>query len=228
MVLLIVIKPLGWYIARVYTGKSCGLDIIFNPIERIIYRLCGIRPKHGMDWKEYACALLIFNLLRILFVYASQRLQYFLPLNTQNFSNISPELAFNTAISFTTNTDWQNYAGEAKLSYLTQMLGLTVQNFLSASTGISVFIAFTRGIAHHTHIHLGNFWVDITRGVLYIFLPLAFIFAIFLASQGVIQNFKSYQTINLLQPIDYQQTQTDAPKHLTTQIIPMRPWIPNR
>lgn len=238
LVLFIFVKPLGWYIARVYTGKSCGLSILLNPIERFIYWLCGIRAKHGMDWKEYVSALLIFNVLGILIIYAIQRLQFYLPLNTQSFPGVSPALAFNTASSFVTNTDWQNYAGEATLSYLTQMLGLSVQNFLSAATGIAVFVAFTRGLIQQDSQHLGNFWVDITRGVLYIFLPLACIFAVFLSSQGVIQNFKPYQTVNLLQSTTYQQQKIDfrglpiqsskgepllETKPLTTQVIPMGP-----
>jgi len=236
--ILIFTKPLGWYIARVYTGKSCGLTILINPIERFIYRLCGIRAKQGMNWKEYVSALLIFNLLSVVIIYAIQRLQYYLPLNTQGFPGVSPALAFNTATSFVTNTDWQNYAGESTLSYFTQMLGLTVQNFLSAATGIAVFAAFTRGFTQQEGQHLGNFWVDLTRGVLYLLLPLSCIFAIFLSSQGVIQNVKPYQTVNLLQPTIYQQPKIDfrglpiqnskgepllETKNITTQVIPMGP-----
>jgi K+-transporting ATPase ATPase A chain len=207
--LLFLVKPLGWYIAQVYKGKS----FILRPIERAIYRLCGIRSKHEMNWKEYLTALLIFNLFGILLVYGIQRAQYYLPLNPQQFQNVSPALAFNTAVSFVTNTDWQNYAGEATLSYFTQLVALTVQNFLSAATGLAVLMAFIRSFTQQTSPHLGNAWVDITRGILYILLPLACIFAIFLSSQGVIQNIKPYESITLLQP-----TASEI-----TQVIPMGP-----
>jgi K+-transporting ATPase ATPase A chain len=237
--IIILVKPLGWYIAQVYRGEFCGLNIIIAPFERFIYRICGIKPNHGMEWKEYLFSMLIFNLLGMLFMYTIQRLQAYLPLNTQAFPAVPPTLAFNTAASFVTNTDWQNYAGEATLSYLTQALALTVQNFLSAATGLCILIAFFRGLSRQEHRSLGNFWVDLTRGILYIFLPLAFIFAIFLSSQGVIQNIKPYQTIPLLQPLTYQQPKIDSTtrkviqdskgnplletKKLSTQIIPMGP-----
>lgn len=222
VVLLALIKPLGWYIAQVYQGKPCGLGIILKPIERFIYRLCGIDPEQEMGWKKYLSAMLVFNLLGVLVVYAAQRLQGFLPLNPQNFSAVPPEIAFNTAISFVTNTNWQAYVGESTLSYLTQMFALTAQNFFSAATGMSLLMALIRGIARHETSGLGNFWQDIVRGVLYILLPLSLIFSVMLISQGVMQNFKPYQKVSLLQSFSYQQSQVEN-KTITEQVIPMGP-----
>ena len=212
-VLLILIKPLGWYMARVYEGKPCGLDSFLLPFERFTYKICGIKPKEEMDWKKYLSAMLLFNLLGLLVVYFLQRLQPYFPFNPQNLSAVQPDGAFNAAISFTTNTDWQSYSGEVTMSYFTQMLALTVQNFFSAATGMSLLVAMIRGIARHGSTSLGNFWVDTVRGIYYILLPLSFIFAIFLVSQGVIQNLKPYQTINLVQPMHT----------ITEQVIPMGP-----
>lgn len=214
--ILVLVKPLGWYMAQVYEKKPCGLEWLFARVERGIYRLCSIDPETQMGWKSYLTAMLIFNFIGLLAVYFFQRMQFIFPLNPQSFSAISPDLAFNTAASFVTNTNWQAYSGETTMSYFTQMLALTVQNFLSAATGMSLLIALIRGIAQHETTHLGNFWVDTIRGTLYILLPLACIFSILLASQGVIQNFKSYQTINLLQTLNDQQP-------ITEQIIPMGP-----
>jgi K+-transporting ATPase ATPase A chain len=217
-VILALVKPLGWYMTCVYQGIPCGLNQLLNPLERIIYRLCGIQPEQEMDWITYLTALLFFNALGLLVVYAIQRLQLFLPLNPEHFPNVSPMLAFNTAASFVTNTDWQAYSGENSLSYLTQMLALTVQNFLSAATGMSLLMALIRGMVRHETSQLGNFWVDILRGTLYILLPLSLVLSLILASQGVIQNFKPYQQAHLLQPFTYQQTAAT-----TTQILPMGP-----
>lgn len=238
LVVLVFVKPLGWYMARVYEGKSCGLDRIFSPLEHLIYRLCDIQPKKEMGWKDYLSAMLFFNLLGLLAVYAIQRLQVYLPLNPQHFATVPADLAFNTAASFATNTNWQAYSGETTLSYFTQMTALTVQNFLSAATGMSLLIALIRGLIRHEVKHLGNFWVDTVRGILYILLPLALILAIVLSSQGVMQNFKPYQKMSLLQPITYQQPLTDSAgniikdaqgspkvetKVLSEQVIPMGP-----
>ena len=195
LVLLLLIRPLGGYMARVYEGKSCGLDRVYGFLERLIYRFAGIHPEQEMGWKSYLSAMLFFNLFGLLVVYVIQRLQFYLPLNPQAFPAIAPDLAFNTAASFATNTNWQAYGGETTMSYFTQMLALTVQNFLSAATGMSLLIALIRGLARHETTNLGNFWVDTVRGTLYILLPLSFIFAIILVSQGVIQNFKPYQTV---------------------------------
>lgn len=224
--------------ARVYTNQPCGLDRFFGTCERFVYRMCGIRLTQGMNWKTYLSAMLFFNLLSLLIVYFFQRLQFYLLLNPEHFTGVSSDLAFNTAVSFASNTNWQSYGGETTMSYLTQMVALTVQNFVSAATGMSLLIALIRGIANSQGNTLGNFWIDTIRGTLYILLPLSLILAIILASQGVIQNFKPYQKVKLLEAISYQQTLTDSaglvikdnngiPKtvatHVTEQIIPMGP-----
>ena len=203
LVLLILVKPLGWYMAQVYEGKTFFLTKCFGPFERFLYRLCNIDPIQNMDWKRYLVAMLIFNGFGLLAVYLVQRLQGYLPFNPQGFFAPSPDLAFNTAVSFATNTNWQSYSGEESLSYFTQMTALTTQNFLSAATGMALLMAFIRGIARHERKNLGNFWVDIVRGVLYIFLPLAFVFSLLLVSQGVIQNLKPNQVVNVIQPVTY-------------------------
>ena len=216
--------------ARVYENKPCGLNQICEPFENFIYKLCGITSKEEMGWKKYLSTMLFFNLLGMLFVYLIQRLQFYLPLNPQNFPGVSADSAFNTAASFVTTTNWQAYSGEATMSYLTQMLGLTVQNFLAAASGMSLLIALIRGIAGREGTSLGNFWVDTVRGTLYILLPLSLILAVTLTSQGVIQNFKSYQTVDLIQPVKYEESTKDAKgntqtetKVATQQVIPMGP-----
>ena len=236
--LLIFVKPLGWYIHRVYSGQACGLDRILSPLERFVYRLGSVQTQREMNWKSYLGTMLFLNFLGLVTVYLLQRLQRFLPLNPEHFPNVSPHLSFNTAISFATNTDWQAYGGETTLSYLTQMLALTVQNFLSAATGVSLLIAFIRGLASKETKNLGNFWVDTVRGTLYIFLPLSIILALVLVSQGVLQNFKSYQKVHLIEPVTYQLEMKDSSgnplkdsagkpvtesRMLNEQIIPMGP-----
>lgn len=210
IVLLALAKPLGWYMARVYEGKPCGLDRLLGPVERAMYRLCGIRPADEMDWKRYGMTMLLFNAGGFLFLYGLQRLQSLLPLNPANLGVVVPDLAFNTAASFTTNTNWQAYGGETTLSYLTQMLGLTVQNFVSAATGMAVLIALIRGLNRSTSTTLGNFWSDLVRSTLYILLPLALLLSVLLVSQGIVQTFNSYQTVTLLQPAGYDKSVTDA------------------
>ncbi len=209
-ILLLLVKPLGLYMARVYQGEPTFLSRIISPVERLCYRLFGVDPDSEMDWKAYALALLLFSAISFAVVYLLQRLQGLLPLNPQNFSAPSPDLSFNTAISFITNTNWQNYGGETTLSYLTQMVGLTVQNFVSAAAGMAVLIAFIRSLARRQTVKLGNFWVDLTRGTLYILIPLAIIVALLLVSQGVVQTFSPYKQVVLLQPITYQQPRLDA------------------
>jgi K+-transporting ATPase ATPase A chain len=199
-VLLLMVKPLGAFMARVYSGQRTFLDPVVGPVERLIYRAAGVRPGDDMDWKSYTLALLLFNLLGFLVVYALQRLQGVLPLNSQGLGAVGPDLAFNTAASFVTNTNWQSYSGEITLSYLTQMLGLTVQNFVSAATGMAVLVALARGFARHSTRTIGNFWADVTRGTLYILLPLAILLALLLTSQGVVQTLSPYRTAALLQP----------------------------
>jgi K+-transporting ATPase ATPase A chain len=221
VIILLCAKPLGWYMARVYEGQACGLNRILQPIENFIYKISAVNAQQEMTWKTYLISMLVFNLLGLLFLYVLQRWQMHFPLNPENFPAVDPNLSFNTAISFITNTNWQAYSGETTLSYFTQMLGLTVQNFLSAATGMSLMVALFRGIARHETQALGNFWVDTVRGTLYILLPLSFILAIALVSQGVIQNFKAYETVSLIEPTQYQ---IDSQiKTITQQTIPMGP-----
>jgi potassium-transporting ATPase potassium-binding subunit len=210
VVLIALVKPLGAYMARVYMGERTFLDPVLRPVEKLIYHMSGVNSDQEMNWKVYAFAMLLFNGLGLLIVYALQRLQAFLPLNPQGFSAVSPDSSWNTAVSFTTNTNWQGYGGETTMSYLTQMLAMTVQNFVSAATGMAIVIAMIRGIFRHVTDKIGNFWVDLTRSVLYILLPLSFVIALVLVSQGVVQTFSQYKTANLLQPTSYQQPQTDA------------------
>jgi potassium-transporting ATPase potassium-binding subunit len=214
--LLLLVKPLGLYMARVYQGESTFLDRPIRPLERLIYRLLGVNPQDEMDWKAYTLALLIFSAISFLVIYLLQRLQGLFPLNPQKFGPPTPDLSFNTAVSFITNTNWQNYSGEATLSYLTQMVGLTVQNFVSAAVGMAVLMAFIRSLARRQTTKLGNFWVDLTRGTIYILLPLSIILALILVSQGVVQTFSPYKQAALQEPITYQQQKVDANGNLVT------------
>jgi K+-transporting ATPase ATPase A chain len=199
-VLVAAAKPLGWYMARVYQGQPCGLDRLFGWLERLMYRAAGVDPEHAMNWRSYAVAVLLFNGIGLLTVYALLRLQELLPFNPQGFAGATPHLAFNTAVSFATNTNWQSYGGESTLSYLSQMLGLGVQNFVSAASGMAVLIALVRGLTLRSAETIGNFWVDLVRSTLYILLPLSLLLAIVLVSQGVVQNFLPYQKVTLMQP----------------------------
>lgn len=210
IVLILLVKPLGLYMAHVYQGESTLLGRPLRPVERLFYRLCGVKPEDEMDWKKYAISLLVFSFASFVVVYLVQRLQAFLPFNPQNFGAPTPDLSFNTAISFITNTNWQNYGGEVVLSYFTQMAALTVQNFLSAAAGMAVLVAFIRALARRQTTNLGNFWVDMTRSTLYILLPLSIIFALLLVSQGVVQTFSPYKQVSLVQPMTYQQPKLDA------------------
>jgi K+-transporting ATPase ATPase A chain len=194
LVLLALAKPLGAYMARVYENKPFGLDRLLGPVERGIYRLTGVRRDEEMDWKVYALCALLFSAVGVLFLYALQRLQGWLPLNPQKFGAVSPDSSLNTASSFVTNTNWQGYAGETTMSYLTQMAGLAVQNFVSAATGMAILIAFIRGLVRRSTQTIGNFWVDLTRSTLYILLPLSLVFALVLVSQGVVQTLSPYPT----------------------------------
>src|SRR5262245_47777425 len=191
-VLIALVRPLGWYMARVYQNQPCGLDRALGWLERLLYRACGPRATEEMSWKQYAVAVLLFNCLGLVTVYLLPRLQGVLPLNPAGQSPVGADLAFNTAVSFATNTNWQSYGGETTLSYLTQMLGLTVQNFVSAATGMAVLVALIRGFVRRTTQTIGNFWVDLTRTTLYILFPLALVLAVALVSQGVVQTFGSY------------------------------------
>jgi K+-transporting ATPase ATPase A chain len=197
---LLLAKPLGWYIARVYENKPCGLNRLLGPFERVIYRLCGINPANEMGWQRYTVAMLAFSAAGFVTLYALMRLQCVLPLNPQHLAAVPPDLSFNTAVSFVTNTNWQAYGGETTMSYLTQMLGLAVQNFLSAATGMAVLVALIRGFVRRNCQTIGNFWVDMTRSMLYILFPLSLVLAILLVSQGVVQTFISYQKVTLVEP----------------------------
>jgi potassium-transporting ATPase potassium-binding subunit len=210
LLMLATVKPLGLYIANVLEGRPCWPLRVGAPLERAIYRLCAIEPAREMGWKEYAVGLLLFNALGGLALYLLQRCQLWLPLNPQNFAGPSPDSAFNTAVSFITNTNWQGYSGESAMSYLTQMAGLAVQNFLSAASGIAVAIVLIRGLARHSSQTIGNVWVDLTRSTLYVLLPLALLLALALVSQGVIQNFSPYREVATVELLTYQQPQTDA------------------
>ena len=222
LVLLLLVKPLGWYIANVYKGSPCGLNSLAAPLERRLYRMCGIQPKQGMHWKHYLYAMLLFNLLGFLCIYGIQRLQMLLPLNPQHVRAIAFDLAFNNAASFTTNTNWQAYSGETTVSYFTQMLAFTTQNFLSAASGMALLMAFIRGLTQCEGESLGNFWVDMTRGVFYILLPLSLVLALALTSQGVIQNLKPNQTVQLTEPLQVTQN-ANTPLSIDEQVIPMGP-----
>ncbi|ACZ42994.1 potassium-transporting ATPase, A subunit [Thermobaculum terrenum ATCC BAA-798] len=192
LVLLAITKPLGSYMARVYQGERTFLSPALAPLERAIYRVARVDPDREQDWRGYALALLLFNLSGMLALYALQRLQAWLPLNPEHLPGVAPDLAFNTAASFVTNTNWQAYAGETTMSYLTQMAGLTVQNFLSAAVGLAAAVALARGLTRRSTRQLGNFWVDVTRSVLYVLLPLAILGALLLVWQGVPQNLSPY------------------------------------
>ena len=208
VVLLLLAKPLGAYMAAVYEGRAKRAQRIGGPIERLIYRCAGIDPAEDMHWTRYAMAMLWFNLVGAIVVYALQRLQQWLPLNPQTLGAVSPDSSFNTATSFITNTNWQGYSGESTMSYLTQMLGLAVQNFVSAASGMAVLIALVRGFARKETSGVGSFWVDLVRSTLYILLPLSFVFALFLVSQGTVQTFDKAATVTLVQPVEY-----DNPKN---------------
>lgn len=217
-VLTLLVKPLGNYMANVYRGKRTFLTRINEPLEGFIYRVAGIHPDVEMDWKQYVKAMLLFNGLGFVMLFGILLLQGSLPLNSQKLPGFPLDLAFNTAVSFVTNTNWQAYSGESSASYFTQMLGLAVQNFLSAATGVAIVVAFVRGFAARSSKTIGNFWVDITRTILYVLLPIAILGALFLASQGVIQNFKPYVSVPLLQPY-----QTSEGKTIDHQVLPMGP-----
>jgi K+-transporting ATPase ATPase A chain len=218
IILTLLIKPLGSYFAKVYQGEWTFLSPLLSPLEKGLYRVAGIQSDREMAWKEYALAMLIFNGLGLLVLLAILMLQGWLPLNPEKFSGFSWDAAINTAVSFTTNTNWQFYSGESAASYFTQVLGLMVQQFLSAASGMAVLIALIRGFARHTAETLGNFWVDVTRGALYILLPLSLVASVFLVSQGVIQNFSPYLRTSLVQA-----TQDDKGNTVKEQTLPMGP-----
>jgi K+-transporting ATPase ATPase A chain len=217
-VLLILAKPLGTFMARVYMGERTFLDRVLRPVERWLYRMIGVDPAAEMSWHAYAGAFMVFSIAGLVLTYAFQRLQAILPLNPAGLAAVPPDLSFNTAASFATNTNWQSYGGETTMSYLTQMAALAKENFISAAAGMAVLAAFIRGLARHTTKTIGNFWVDLTRGVFYILLPLSFVFALVLASQGVVQTFGGSQTVPLVQA-----TKDADGKPVTEQVIAVGP-----
>jgi K+-transporting ATPase ATPase A chain len=209
-VTLLCVKPLGSYMADVMEGKPNLAGRVGGPVERLLYRISGVNARNEMAWPQYAAALLLFNVLGAVIVYALQRLQFWLPFNPQQFPAVGPDSSFNTAVSFVTNTNWQGYSGESTMGYLVQMAGLAVQNFLSAATGIAVAIAVIRGFVRHSAQTIGNFWVDVTRATLYVLLPLSVVLAVALASQGVIQNLDTYKDATTVETLTYQNPKTDA------------------
>ncbi len=200
VVLLLLVKPVGGYMARVYQGEHTFLSPVVVPVERLVNRISGVHPDDEMNWKEYAVSFLLFSFFGILLLFILLRIQNLLPVNPTRMPATPSDTAFNTAVSFVTNTNWQNYGGESTLSYLSQMLGLTVQNFLSAASGMVIAVAFIRAFARHNTQRLGNFWVDLTRSVLYILLPFSIVLSIFLVSQGVVQTFSNSISASLIQP----------------------------
>jgi K+-transporting ATPase ATPase A chain len=217
LVILLITKPVGVFLAQVFSGEKTFLDRLLRPIERLIYRLTGIDEKHEMRWTEYAVSMLLFSGASMALLYLIERTQKFFPLNPQKFANLEPGLAFGTAASFTTNTNWQAYSGESTMSYFTQMAGLAYHNFASAAVGISVAVAVIRGIARKETDKLGNFWVDTTRCLLWVLLPVCLVGSLVFVSQGVIQNLKPYTTVELIEPQAVQVTGVDG--KTTTQTI---------
>ena len=205
-----VTKPLGIFMARVFNRERTFLDPVARPLERLLYRVTGVDENREMRWTEYAVAMLMFSGVSMLLLYLIERVQQFLPWNPQKFGAVAQDLAFNTSASFTTNTNWQNYAGEATMSYLTQMAGLAYHNFASAAVGIALAVAFIRGIARREKETIGNFWVDMTRGTLWVLLPMCIVHALALVSQGVVQNLKPYDTVKLIEPQQIQKTGADG------------------
>ena len=221
LLILAVTKPLGVFMANVFERKHTFMDPVLRPLERLIYRMTGVKENTEMRWTEYAIAMLMFSAVSMVVLYLMQRAQAFLPLNPQKFAGVEPALAFNTAASFTTNTNWQNYAGEAVMSYLTQMAGLAYHNFVSAAVGISLAIAFIRGIARREKETIGNFWVDLTRCTLWVLLPASILGALLLVWQGVPQNFKAYDTARLVEPQRVQHSNADGTPAVDAQGKPV-------
>src|SRR5690349_22757581 len=217
LAIFLVTKPLGIFMARVFEREKTFLDPVLRPVERLIYRLCGVDETKEMRWTEYGAAMLLFSGASLVLLYLFERMQQWLPLNPQKFANVAPDLAWNTAVSFTTNTNWQAYVPETTMSYLTQMAGLAYHNFASAAVGIALAIALIRGIARREQNTLGNFWVDMTRATFWVLLPICILGALLLVWQGVPQNFKPYETAQLMDPQTVQST--DSAGKTTTQVI---------
>jgi K+-transporting ATPase ATPase A chain len=225
-VILLITKPMGVYLYRVFEGKSTWLDPVLRPIERLIYRACGIEEKKEMKWTEYGVAMLVFSAASLLLLYLIERVQVWLPWNPQKLANVAPDLAWNTAVSFTTNTNWQAYTPESTMSYLTQMAGLAYHNFASAAVGIALAVGLIRGVARKESSTIGNFWVDATRAFLWALLPFSLVGALFLVSQGVVQNLHPYTNANLLesQVVETKNADGSVKKDtITTQVIAQGP-----
>ncbi|MFZ0684440.1 MAG: potassium-transporting ATPase subunit KdpA [Terriglobales bacterium] len=208
--ILAITKPLGVFMAKVFSGERTFLDPVLRPVERLLYRVTGVDEEHEMRWTEYAFTMLLFSGVSMLVLYLIERVQQWLPLNPRKFGAVAQALAFNTAASFTTNTNWQNYSGESTMSYLTQMAGLAYHNFASAAVGIALAIAFVRGIARKEKETIGNFWVDMTRSTLWVLLPACIVYALLLVSQGVVQNLKPYDTAKMMEPQQVQKMGSDG------------------
>jgi potassium-transporting ATPase potassium-binding subunit len=224
--ILLITKPLGIFITRVFAREKTFLDPVLRPVERLVYRMTGVDEQHEMRWSGYAISMLLFSGVSMALLYFIERTQHWLPLNPQKFPNVPPTLAFGTAASFTTNTNWQAYSGESTMSYLTQMAGLAYHNFASAAVGIVLAIAVIRGIARKETDKLGNFWVDTTRCLLWLLLPICLVGSLIFVSQGAIQNLKPYTTVELVEPQDVQVTGTDGKtttQHVTQQVIAQGP-----
>src|SRR3982074_770357 len=225
-VIFLVTKPIGVFMTRVFNREKTFLDPVFRPVEKLVYRLTGVDEKHEMRWTEYTVAMLLFSGVAMALLYFMERTQKWLPLNPQKFGNLEPGLAFGTAASFTTNTNWQAYSGESTMSYLTQMAGLAYHNFVSAAVGIVLAIVVIRGIARKETDKLGNFWVDATRCLLWVLLPICLVGSLVFVSQGVIQNLKPYTKVDLIEPQTVQVTGADGKtttQTVTQQIIAQGP-----
>ena len=226
ILLLAITKPMGVYMARVFSGEKTFMDPVVRPVERLLYRLTGVDETHEMRWTEYAIAMLLLSVVSMVLLYVIMRVQQWLPWNPQHFGAVAPDSAFNTAASFTTNTNWQAYSGETTMSYFTQMAGLAYHNFLSAAVGIALAIAVIRGIARREMQTIGNFWVDLTRTILWVLLPACIVIALFLVSQGTVQSLKPYVTAKLVDPQTVQVTGSDGKtttQHVTDAIDYARP-----
>jgi K+-transporting ATPase ATPase A chain len=224
--LLAITKPMGVFLARVFSGEKTFLDPVMRPVERLLYRLTGVDEKHEMRWTEYAVAMLLLSVVSMIVLYAMMRVQQWLPWNPQRFGAVAPDLAFNTAASFTTNTNWQAYSGETTMSYFTQMAGLAYHNFMSAAVGIALAVAVIRGIARREMETIGNFWVDVTRAILWVLLPACLVVALFFVSQGTVQTLRPYAKAQLLDPQTVQVAGADgkiSAQRITEQTIPLGP-----
>jgi len=222
VLVFLVTKPMGVFMARVFNREKTFMDPVLRPIERLLYRVTGVDENHEMRWTEYAIAMLLFSVVSMIVLYLMQRLQGYLPFNPQKFGAVSPaHVAFNTAASFTTNTNWQAYSGENTMSYFTQMAGLAFHNFVSAATGIALAIAFIRGIARRQMQTIGNFWVDLVRASLWVLLPFCVVGALVLVSQGVIQNLRPYDTVKLIEPMQVQKVGSDGKPMVDAQGKPV-------